>query len=110
LHAVYGSRYGLIAGLSGGALYPFLIWANNGYANILNLVMLFVLFYGVGRLELGKLKHRYLETFIRILIFMTGYLIVLFIVYFSLFDKFLSFNPPFWHSDTINSIESDLIN
>jgi PAS domain S-box-containing protein len=106
---IYGSKYGMIAGLSGGALYPFLIWANNGYANIINLIMLLALFYGVGRMELGKLKHRYLETFIRILIFITGYVIVLFIVYFLLFDKFLSFNPPFWRSDTINSIDRDLL-
>ena len=31
----YGWRYGLVAGLAGGAFFPFLLWANNGYANLL---------------------------------------------------------------------------
>lgn len=31
---VYGWKYALIAGLSGGALYPFYLWVNNGYPNL----------------------------------------------------------------------------
>jgi hypothetical protein len=39
----YGWRYGLVAGLAGGAYFPFLLWTNNGYANLLTtLTYLFI--------------------------------------------------------------------
>ena len=30
----FGWRYGLVAGFSGGAMFPFMLWANDGWANV----------------------------------------------------------------------------
>jgi hypothetical protein len=45
----YGWQYGLIAGVFGGALYPFLLWESNGYANIMTITHLFLLLFMIGK-------------------------------------------------------------
>jgi PAS domain S-box-containing protein len=101
----YGSRYGLIAAFTGGAFFPFLLWPGNGYANILNFFLLTLLYYSIGKLNLGMLRHRYLETFTRILIFVGVYTIVLAISFLFIFNPLLSLNPPFWYAETVDYID-----
>jgi PAS domain S-box-containing protein len=105
----YGSRYGLIAAFAGGALFPFLLWPGNGYANILNLFLLTLLYYSIGKLNLGMLRHRYLETFIRTLIFVGLYTIVLAISFLFVFNLLLSINPPFWYAETVDYIDRGIL-
>jgi PAS domain S-box-containing protein len=93
----YGWRYGLIAGLSGGALYPMLLWANNGYANLGNVLLLLNYLVIAG---LASRKSSVLP-FIKNRLTRLGILYLLGIVLFYLsfhvfFNRLLSLNPPFW--------------
>ena len=44
----YGYKEGLLAALSGGALFPFILWEENGWANIINSLNLFLLILFLG--------------------------------------------------------------
>lgn len=100
----YGWRYGLVAGMAGGALFPFYLWPNNGWACFSNMLL-----YQLVYLSLGAtlpLDRRYIT---RSKLFRLSALFValagIFAVYFLLFfNIILSYNPPFWHPDAITSL------
>ncbi|MDP3441508.1 MAG: hypothetical protein Q8T08_01500 [Ignavibacteria bacterium] len=49
----FGWQYGLISGLAGGALFPFFLWANNGWANLFT-AMVFLCIYLMSGLLYDK--------------------------------------------------------
>lgn len=95
----YGVRAAIITGLFGGAYYPFLLWQNNGWANVPNFLLLMILFVSVG----WAYKSRVFETpkifFRRFLITLGAFFVLMFILYRILFNLILSLNPPFWNPD-----------
>jgi hypothetical protein len=44
----FGWQYGLLAGVCGGALFPFLLWAEDGWANVTTAVAYLLLFALLG--------------------------------------------------------------
>lgn len=106
----FGWRYGLISSLMGAALFPFLLWPDNGYANIGNLVMYSVIICNMGLVN--KLEFINFESsLVRRLIFTIAFSsIAIFIQLKLIFNPLLAINPPFWTSHTINIIPEEVIN
>ena len=46
----FGWKYGAVAGLTGGALFPFLLWANNGWANLVTSIIFMCIYILSGLL------------------------------------------------------------
>lgn len=106
----FGPRYGILSGLAGGAYFPYYLWANNGYANILNMFLLLSLYFSIGQIS-TKIKNpdksgTLSPLFIRLALF----LIVMSFSYGLLFNYLLSFNPPFWSNTAVNSLPQNLLN
>lgn len=106
----YGWRFGLISGLAGGVYFPFYLWANNGWANVSNsivylgFIILLGWFYNSDKI-IG-IKSGLVKVLLAVSI-----CISIFWIYFTfLFNKFLSFNPPFWQSDSILSLPRRMLN
>jgi len=104
-----GWRFALIAGLSGGAFFPFLLWANNGWPNV-STSLLFLHFYVLLALVyektfLKKLKKMPVRIFLAFLIA----IVVLYIYYLFLFNPILKLNPVFWAQNAINSIPIEVL-
>ena len=62
----YGTKEGVISALSGGALYPFLLWPENGWANVVISISLLLLFILPGYIYKNKIaKSRELRFYYR---------------------------------------------
>jgi len=105
----YGYRYGLLAGLAGGAWFPFLLWANNGYANLLNFFLLMLLFAVAGKIKPPGNKYSYHLFISRLGIGLLLLIPTFAFGYIFLFNKLLLFNPPFWAIHAIQSFETDIL-
>lgn len=105
----WGWRYGLLSGAFGGALYPFLLWESNGYANILNSILLATFIFISGfNLNMQKLQRQYNRR-IRFWVYIFVFLAIMACSYFYLFNIILSFNPPFWGKATVNKISENVL-
>jgi len=105
----YGWKYGLLAGLSGGILFPFLLWQTNGWANIVT-SLIFLGFY----IMLGTAADRsYLKKFqnlpVRILLAISLSILCLFLFDGFLFNSLLALNPPFWEPNTMINLPQGLL-
>jgi PAS domain S-box-containing protein len=104
----YDFRYGIITGLSGGALFPFLLWSDNGYANLANILVLLFLYVLVGYINLDNdAKHR--KFIISLLFVLAPFSVVIFIVYLFLFPVLFALNPPFWQPNAYSSVENQVL-
>lgn len=101
----YGWRYGLLAGLSGGAYHPFVLWPDNGWANLLT-TGAFLGYYSLIGIVASQIRQwKVFEVYIRIILANALFFCVLACIYSCLFNITLQFNPPFWVSGTIGFIE-----
>ncbi|MFA7289664.1 MAG: hypothetical protein WC055_12380, partial [Melioribacteraceae bacterium] len=115
----YGMRAALITGLFGGAYYPFLLWHNNGWANVLNFAILLILYLSVGWAYKSKVEEKHRIFYKRFLYTLVAYFVLMTISYRFLFNVVLSLNPSFWSPEAtttlpvsllINFILKDIIN
>jgi len=105
----YGSRFGFVAAVSGGALFPFLLWSNNGWANVLNFMLLSLLYISIGSLNgLAIVRGKYTIA-VRLATVLALFTIVMSFSYLYAFNWFLSFNPPFWVETATTSIDKGLL-
>jgi PAS domain S-box-containing protein len=107
---VYGWKYGLIAGLSGGALFPFYLWFNNGYPNLTTTIIYLILYCLLGLASNQKFIKDIKSLDIRFfIVFIVS--VILFKIYYSfIFNYMLSLNPPFWSNKTINYLSTEILN
>ena len=97
----WGWQWGLVAGVSGGAFYPFLLWTYTGYGNLLDVTIIFGLLItvsfwkNIGN-ENSTLKQR-IFFWIRFFLF----LVAMTLGYRFLFNPLLAMNPPFWVDNTV---------
>ncbi len=105
----FGIRYGLIAGISGGALHPFFLWSSNGYPNFLTFSLLMILYGMLGLL--ANIKDRTTDKMVlrKIIILLVIYIAILASSYYFLFEVLLQMNPPFWAKDATRFIDKNLI-
>ena len=99
----YGWRFGLLAGLSGGALYPFLLWPNNGWANV-STTMVYLLYYALLGIAYDKSIIKNIKKIpVRVFIVIDLIIIVFCLYYLLLFNPILKLNPAFWVENSINN-------
>lgn len=100
----YGWRFALLTGLAGGALFPFLLWANNGWSN-LSTTAVYLFFYALLGIAYDKSYFRKLRKIPFRAFIVIGLTIILFYFYYiHLFNLVLQLNPAFWAENTINSL------
>ena len=105
----FGYKYGIASGLSGGALYPFVLWSNNGYANAMNM-MLLLLFFTLAGIAAGfKGNGNFKIQLLRLFLLFVFFTAVISFSYLVLFNILLSLNPPFWMNDTITSLDIKIL-
>jgi len=101
----YGHRYGIIAGISGGALFPFLLWPDNGWAN-LGTSLCFIAIYALLGLAVEPFVEKKIPSKNLRIITALSIGILLFGFYFKFgFNAALSINPTFWQKTTIEYID-----
>lgn len=105
----FGWRYGIIAGLCGGALFPFYLWPEDGWANLATSVIYIGIYAMVGIATDTKYVKKITSLPVKILLLLVA-VILLFLFYFGfLFNAILSFNPAFWNTNTLNHIPSEIL-
>ncbi len=108
--AAFGTRSAVISAISGGVLFPLLLWPSNGYALVVDVLSLFVLIVLVGFVtDIKKRFHRLFSYRILVVTLVFGYLIFLSSIYFFGFNYLLSFNPTFWTDSTVTSLPDFVI-
>lgn len=105
----FGPRFGFIAAIAGSAFYPFLLWPQEGYANIASSLILISLFTSLGVLGKVAMKNNYPQTLINLSLILLVNILFLSGIYIYLFNPILSLNPPFWYSATHNIIDKDIL-
>ncbi len=105
----YGWKYGLAAGLSGGALFPFLLWSNNGWGNFGTSLIFLAFFTFLGFAAERIIFKKITNSLIRILIAVIVSILCLFVFDGFLFIPFLGMNPPFWEPNTLSSLPQELM-
>jgi PAS domain S-box-containing protein len=104
----YGRKYGFIAALAGGALYPFYLWPQEGFANILYSLFLLVYFTFSGWFVSGDREAS--ERFYRGYFSLMGFVLLFFTFSFLLlYNQLLSMNPPFWADEVVNHLPTDVL-
>ena len=106
---VYGPKGAWISAFSGGALFPFFLWPENGYANILTSFTILVLYLSLGWLSVERFRLiRRKMLWPAILTGAVMYTLFLLVAYRFGHNYFLSFNPAFWVDYSISRISATL--
>ena len=105
----FGWKYGLLSGLTGGAYYPFLLWANDGWANLSSTIIYLIIYALIGIIhdtnyfkKAQKLPGRILLVLVICTSFLTFYFLYL-------FNPILNLNPPFWQPNSINRLPQEAL-
>ena len=106
----YGTKYGIWAGLTGGSIYPFYLFPENGWANVLSVfyLLLLIILSGVYS-DSRKNENRKISLHLLLLLFTLTYVIVSYISLRYLYRVFLGFNPAFWVSNSIQSFPKNVL-
>jgi len=105
----YGARYAFISGILGaGALFPFFIWKNNGWATIVAfpVYLLFFVWHGYFSEKRAINKTIYNDPLIVQLPYTLIYAAALYFLYPPAFFH----NPPSWAPDALTSIPDNILN
>ncbi|MEI6138379.1 MAG: PAS domain S-box protein [Mariniphaga sp.] len=105
----YGWRFGLVAGLAGGAYFPFLLWANNGYANLSTTLTYLCIYALLGLPKDFNFFNSIKALYIRYIICLAIGILAFYFYFLFLFQPLLSFNPAFWVHETIKTIPRDIL-
>lgn len=104
----YGWKYGLIASISGGAFFPFLLWPEDGWANVGTTLIFIGFYFCVGLFHDKKYIARY-NFHKRLLFSCLPAIISIYLFNGFLFNTLLKLNPPFWSSESINFLSQKII-
>jgi len=106
----YGYKLGFISALFGGAWYPFILWQENGWANIINSLNLFVLIVLIGFIFQYIRDRKSERKTVVIISIILSFLLVHTFFYLIAFNYFLQLNPPFWTNETVTYYPPRIIN
>jgi PAS domain S-box-containing protein len=103
----FGGRYGLIAGVFGlGAFFPFILYPNNGWSNLITSLLLLFMYFQVGYFSM---KRQRIPAFWNSPLFVYPLVVILYsFLFFALFPLGLSLNPPFWFPEAVTNISPQL--
>lgn len=102
----WGWRYGLLAGISGGIYFPFILWPSDGWTNPFTSLIFLGYFIVTGIVYNYRQKdYRFLLLFATVI----GISATLFLYFGLFFNELLSYNPPFWTNQTLNHLPQETI-
>lgn len=105
----FGSRYGLIAGLAGGAFLPFLLWYDNGIANLSSVFIYLFIYFLFGLVNEKVFWSKQKMNLVRIMAIIF-FCIVIYALYYSfLFNYMLSLNPLLGFKNAIVALPEGLL-
>ena len=105
----YGWRFGLFTGLAGGALFPFLLWSDNGWSN-LSTTLVYLFFYALLGIAYSKSYFKKIKKIpLRVFVVIGSTIIVFYVYYLFIFNLVLKLNPAFWAKNTINSLPIEVL-
>ena len=105
----FGSRYGIIAGLAGGAYFPFLLWPNNGIPNLATALVYLVVYFLLGLLHDKSFWSKQKKDSIRIFVILTVCITIFAFYYTLLFNPLLSSNPFWGFNNAIVGLPADVL-
>lgn len=105
----FGSKYGLIAGLSGGAFFPFLLWYNNGIPNLSTTIIYLFVYFLLGLLHNSSFWSKQKHNDIRIFTIISFCIAIYSLYYLLLFNPLLSLNSVFGFNKSINWIHTNIL-
>jgi|GEM_PF-6479547 len=105
----FGWRYGLLVGMFGGALFPFLLWPEDGWANVSTALTCFFLFFMIGIARDTRYYKFISNVTLRMAIALLLYITLNFQYDYFLFNAILSLNPTFWIKETISYIPEEIL-
>ena len=104
-----GWKYGLLAGFSGGAYFPFLLWPNDGWACLFTVLLYQVVYAIIGLIY----DMHYIKILTKItgrIILIVAFCLIIFTLYYGLFfNEILRLNPPFWYAKSIGSVSTEVL-
>ncbi|MFA6400629.1 MAG: PAS domain S-box protein [Salinivirgaceae bacterium] len=106
----FGWRYGFISGITGAAFYPFLLWPEEGWLNVLTTFLYLVFFTSIGIVNGIEITHGYRRLMLKFSIVFILFVGLLYLSFYNLINPLLSLNPPFWFKNTINCIDPSFLN
>ena len=104
----YGWKFGLISGLSGGALFPFYLWLDNGLSNFVTFLIYLNFYMLLGLINHDIFCKKIKNYFLRTLILLFSALIVYKLYYTFLFNHLLALNP-YVFKDAITHMPQEII-
>ena len=105
----FGWEYGFISGITGGAFFPFLIWANDGWANLFTSLLYLGIYTLVGLANKFNIFPRFNNLRIRFVLIFLISIIAIASYSLLLINPILSLNPPFWNINTIKHLSSNAL-
>lgn len=105
----FGWKYGIVAGLSGGALFPFYLWANNGWVNIGTTLIFLGFYYLLGLVNDTAYLKRIHKQSVRFGLAVLGFILAFYLFYAFLFNPVLSIGTPFWEEDILKPLPISII-
>jgi len=105
-----GWRYGLLAGLSGGAFFPFLLWGEDGWANVSTSILYLAFFSLLGLAADKRYSTKIAILPIRLALALFIYASINCLYDYFIFNRMLSLNPSFWNAHAITSLPQEILN
>lgn len=105
----YGRKYAFITAISGSALFPFMLWSNNGWSNVGTAIVYTLIFGLYGSANLMDEQTNRDKKYKRYIIVVSTTILVFMMYYRFGFNPLLSLNPPFWQANTITSLTPEIL-
>jgi len=104
----YGWRYAILTAISGGVLFPFYLWADNGWPNIGTAVVYLFYMLCLSLFFQPKVIKLFPNKYWRISVLQLPGIMILFVYYYYVFSTLIDANPPFWSTKTITFMERQI--
>jgi len=105
----FGWKYAIVVSISGGAIYPFYLWFDNGYACLLTSIIYTITYVLLGFVNYKSFKSLLKSFYLRLAVVFLVISSIFYIQYYFLFEYALSLNPPFWNKEAYDFMNIDII-
>ncbi|HSZ72258.1 MAG TPA: ATP-binding protein [Cytophagaceae bacterium] len=105
----FGWRYALVTGLSGAAFFPFLLWPEDGWANITTCFVFLSMFILLGLAQENDCFKRITSQPLRVALALSIYIILNSVYTVFFFNVMLGLNPAFWKVGSLTYIPPDIV-
>ncbi|MBC7487470.1 MAG: PAS domain S-box protein [Cytophagaceae bacterium] len=106
----FGWQYGLLTGLSGGAFFPFLLWEQDGWANVSTSILYLTFFVLLGIAADDRYNKKTTIALLRLACALGIYISFNYVYDYFVFNRMLSLNPSFWSSHAITNLSQEILN